>query len=113
MSRPISEQEAAVVTWLLANASVGDGANYRSVDISSLSVVGGCKCGCASIDFEADKPARIIADGIAEYSDGKSAGLLLWGIESRITGLELYDLDPEASYRFPSPTDLRPWRGAA
>ena len=113
MTRPLSEQEASVVRWLLEHATVGNGGTYRVANVDALHVVGGCGCGCSSLDFEPDGPAERIADAIAEYSDGAQAGLLLWGVDGRVTSLEVYDLHPNASHRFPTLAELRRWSDSA
>jgi hypothetical protein len=74
--RQISANEAAVVRWLLANASTGS-VRPGSDEIDGLVVIGGCSCGCASIDFEAEADsarASIVADALAVWPDGMSAG---------------------------------------
>ncbi len=109
MNRPLTDQELSVVRWLLEHAVIGNGDTYRVAGISGLRVVGGCGCGCSSITFEPDAASERIADAIAQYTDGTQAGLLLWGVDGRLTKLEVYDLDPDASHRFPSLADLRTW----
>jgi hypothetical protein len=64
------------------------------------------------MDFKAEKKegrALILADAVAVYPDGEQAGLILWGSDGQITSLEVYDLNPEASNRFPKTSDLRSW----
>jgi hypothetical protein len=110
MERNISPNEAAVVRWLLDNATVGEVNAYRALAVEELRVVGGCDCGCSSLDFRPNAwgaGSRIIADAWAVYSDGQQAGLILWGRESQIALLEVYDCHPEASRRFPQISDLR------
>ncbi len=113
MTRLLSEQESSVVRWLLEHAAIGNGRTYRVADVDALRVVGGCGCGCSSLTFEPDGPSERIADAIAEYSDGAQAGLLLWGVDGRVSSLEVYDFDPNASHRFPTLAELRTWSGAA
>jgi hypothetical protein len=109
MERTVTPIEAAVVGWLLDHAPVGDVTAYRLQPVEGLRVVGGCGCGCSSMDFRSDgaRGARIIADALAVYSDGQQAGLILWGRGDEIVSLEVYDCHPEASQRFPQISDLR------
>jgi hypothetical protein len=110
MNRPVTSHEAAIVEWLVDNASVGDVAAYRLRPVAGLSVVGGCACGCRSLDFQLNKAgAKMIADAIAVYPDGQKAGLILWGRDGEIVSLEVYDLHPEASHRMPEIAHLRNW----
>ena len=107
MDRSVTPEEAGVVQWLLEHASVGDITPYRLRPIEELRVVGGCDCGCSSLHFEGDRRgARIIADALAVYSDSQQAGLILWGREGEILSLEVYELHPGASCRFPEIRDL-------
>jgi hypothetical protein len=93
--RPISSDEANLVTWLLRNASrAGDLTDLES-SVPALRVVARCSCGCPSIDFEPDGqgPGRApIAEALGETQDGVGVGVILWGRPGVITGLELYEL---------------------
>jgi hypothetical protein len=107
--RAIAPNEAAVVRWLLDHAAIEDVTNYRIHPVEQLRVVKGCDCGCSSLDFQPNAwgGANIIADASAVYSDGQKAGLILWGRESEIVLLEVYDWHPDASRRFPEISNLR------
>jgi hypothetical protein len=109
MDRAIEPNEAEVINWLLDHASA-DVTAYRLHPIQGLRVVGGCGCGCTTLNFEADeKGAKILADELAVYPDGQQAGLILWGREGKIVSLEVYDFDPGSSHRFPSASNLCTW----
>ena len=108
MERNIASHEAAVLEWLLDHAAMGDVTDFRRQPLAELRVVGGCDCGCSSLDFRPHAAgSRIIADALAVYPDGQQAGLILWGREGEIIWLEVYDMHPDASYRFPEIADLR------
>jgi hypothetical protein len=120
--RRILPDELAVVRWLLANAANKDVSDYEPEALEGSSVVQGCTCGCASIDFVYGEPAKpedarrvrrandIIAEGFALWPDGARAGVMLWGSEGRFLGIELYDLGGgEAMRRFPTLQVLRRW----
>ena len=49
--RPVSAPEAAVVKWLLENASVKGDLTHLIEQVPALRVVGQCGCGCGSVDF--------------------------------------------------------------
>ena len=89
---------------------MGDVTAYRQRPFEDLLVVGGCDCGCFSLDFTPDGfgGARIIADALAVYPDGLT-DLILWGRDGEVTWLEVVDYDPQAPRRFPQITDLRTW----
>ena len=83
---------------------------YRLRPLDDLRVVEGCDCGCFSLKFAPPRAgARIIADGLAVYSDGQMDGLMLWGREGEITWLEVVNYGPRTSHRFPEMSDLRTW----
>jgi hypothetical protein len=110
MDRTVTPDEAAIVAWLLDHAPLGDVTAYRLRPVEDLRVVGGCDCGCASLNFRPDAwgaGAAIIADALAVYAE--RAGLILWGRAGEIVLLEVYDCDPGASHRFPQISNLRPF----
>jgi hypothetical protein len=111
MDRAINPTEVKVVAWLLDHARV-DVTEYRRQPLEYLRVVGGCTCGCTSLDFkplEQMKGKKILADELAVYPDGQQAGLILWGLEGEIVMLEVYDSEPGSSHRFPGVPDLCTW----
>jgi hypothetical protein len=91
--RPISEAEVRVVERALAVAATHPSASDLIGQVRSLQVVGRCGCGCASVDFQI--PARgqiasIVADAIAKAPDGEQLGLIVWALDSELSGLEVY-----------------------
>lgn len=61
-------------------------------NLASLTVVSRCGCGCASVDFKllgAGEIAEVVADAIGETSSGEEVGVLVFGVNGRITGLEI------------------------
>jgi hypothetical protein len=111
MDRAIATNEVSVVNWLLDHALV-DVTSYRVRPIEGLRVVGGCGCGCTSLDFKPPQQrgrAQRLADELAIYPDGQQAGLILWGQEGDIVLLEVYDFQPGSSHRFPDISDLCTW----
>jgi hypothetical protein len=111
MDRAISPNEVNVVKWLLEHALV-DVAAYRLRPVEQLRVVGGCTCGCTTLDFKPAEQLRgkkMLADELAIYPDGQRAGLILWGLEGEIVMLEVYDGQPGSSHRFPDVSNLCTW----
>lgn len=111
MVRAVTSHEAAVVSWLLDHAAMCDVIAYRQRPVEDLRVVGGCDCGCFSLDFApcGFGGAGIIADGLAVYSDGQMDDLILWGQAGEITSLEVVKYDPRTPHRSPQLSDLRTW----
>jgi hypothetical protein len=104
MKRPSSGGYSITRRWATYRA-------YRLRPFEDLRVVGGCDCGCFSLDFapNAWSGAGIIADALIAYSDGQKTDLILWGREGEITSLEVVDYDPRVPHRFPEISDLRTW----
>ena len=107
--RPISQDEAAVVCWLLRASVAGDLSRLES-SVSSLHIVGRCGCGCPSIDFAPGGQAGgsgFLAEAFGESAHGELAGLILWGTCQVITGLEIYGFEKSA-LSMPALGTLRP-----
>jgi hypothetical protein len=105
--RHLSDAEKAVVRWLLEHAVTGESI---ACAIDELRVVNGCSCGCASIDFVPDTAgARVVADAVIVLPDGRTGGAMLWARGSDLSGLELYDYDPDVSHAVPEIGHLRRW----
>jgi hypothetical protein len=112
MGRRIAPEEAAVIRWLLDHSDPTKVGAFTGVSVDALEVVGGCDCGCCSIDFsESMAGAEIIADALAIYPDGQEAGVILWGRNGELLGLEIHDNTPGASERMPELSNLRTWEG--
>jgi len=91
--RKISEAESAVLERSLSIAAVDDAAQTLIGQIPALQIVGRCGCGCASVDFlhpTQGQKAWIVADADATTASGEYVGILVWAIDGRLSGLELY-----------------------
>jgi len=90
--RRISTHEMDVVRCAVQSAPV-EGIQLPSLEnLESLNVVSRCGCGCASVDFRllgAGEIAEVVADAIGETSSGEEVGVLVFGLNGRITGLEI------------------------
>jgi hypothetical protein len=110
MQRPISDDEAAVVQWLLEHPGPNEPKLVGLLTPSSLVVVETCKCGCRSVDFVLDRTdERKVRDACTVFSDGVQGGVILWAARNEITALEFYDSHEHASWRMPTVSDLRTW----
>jgi hypothetical protein len=110
--RPISEREAELVTWLLKNGATRGSLQHLAEGVGSLRVVGRCGCGCASVDFEQNGRNCVRSHPIAEAygatPTGLKFGLILWGRDEAVTGLEIYEGHPGSATTLPSPEVLSP-----
>ncbi|TLN27016.1 hypothetical protein FDZ71_00215 [bacterium] len=88
--------ERQLVDWMLRNASTSGDLSHLESGTDSLRVVGRCGCGCPSIDFAPGgqtPPAYPIADAYGADGDGVWMGVILWGTNCLVTGLEVYELE--------------------
>ena len=109
--RPLSEHETAVVNWMVLYAVPAGRFLHLAPTIANLRVVGRCGCGCASVDFEKEgqsAKSHPIADAYGETADG-SVGLILWGREGAITGLEIYENSSAGIQKLPGIDELIPF----
>jgi hypothetical protein len=91
--RQVNDAEAACIRAALERAAVIPEAPELIGAIADLRVVGRCDCGCASVDFVKDSGGHTqpIADGTGKTARGGDVGLIVWGTNHEITGLEVYD----------------------
>ena len=107
--RPLSDAESAVVARLCA---INDLPVPSDEALATLRVVGGCECGCASVDFRPEPFAgRIVAEGYGTTPGGVEVGLILWGYEGSLAALEIYMLGTDTS-ELPTPASLHRGEGA-
>ena len=113
--RDINRQEMAVIRTALERAPKYDKCCDLIDQIESLQVVGGCDCGCASVDFQLhgqSPPAQPIADATGTTQAGGTVGVLIWGSAERITGLEIYDLGAgDDDLQLPTIESIGSWDG--
>jgi len=113
--RPLTERELELVEALLGGAGAAGG-RYLG-QLSRLQVVGGCGCGCPSIDLGVDGagdggPARplVVADAVSP--EGEPVGVILWVRGAVLSGLEVHAWNGSVSVRLPDPATLSAIRGA-
>jgi hypothetical protein len=94
LNRPINDDEVRVIRTALERCAEIPNASALVPTLSNLRVVGGCECGCASVDFDVTAPEqkRPIADGLGLLSNGKRVGVIVWGTPDAVRGLEIYDM---------------------
>lgn len=91
--RKISDAESAVLERVLTIAATDDASIALSKQARTVQVIGRCDCGCASVDFltpERGQSARIVGNADANAPNGEYVGILVWAIDSELSGLEFY-----------------------
>ena len=98
-NRPINDDEVRVIRTALQRCPEIPEAAALVPTLGDLRVVGGCECGCASVDFAVAKPEqrKPIADGLGMLADGERVGVIVWGTSDAVTGLEIYDMSASAT----------------
>jgi hypothetical protein len=113
--RPLTVGERDLIEALLG--AVRSGVSRYIGQLETLTVVGGCRCGCPSIDLEAPSgdangmPAPVIL-GDAESPEGVQVGVILWARGGKLSGLEVHPWDGSEIIRLPTPETLRNLRTA-
>ena len=94
--RPISEQESAVVRAVLERGAFKSCSPSMIESVASLTVVGTCECGCASVTFAEpeNQAARAapIGEGYGSTAAGAEVGAVVWGTFDTVVSLEIYTL---------------------
>jgi hypothetical protein len=114
--RPIHVLEIEVIQATLVEARVQWVDEAAIASIRSLFIGGRCECGCASVDF--DVPISLsrqkpMGDGIGLTPNGGRVGIIVWGNEDTITGLEIYDLGAgDGDIVLPVPSSIVSWENS-
>jgi hypothetical protein len=110
-ARPLNEKERHLLARLLAHA-FGDTATY-SRQLSEVSVVSRCRCGCPTVDLAVagrvappGSPTTILAEGGGVSPEGIRFGIILHAREGLISELEVYSLDGEGPFSLPSVEEI-------
>jgi len=98
-NRPINDDEVRVIRAALERCAEIPEAPVLVPTLSKLRVVGGCECGCASVDFAVATPEQRqpIAEGLGILANGEHVGVIIWGTPDGVTGLEIYDMSASAT----------------
>lgn len=114
-SRPLTADEHDFIEALLGGVRSGVGRYVGQLE--RVQVVGGCGCGCPSIDFgvpaakEGGAPTPLVlAD--AESPEGVPVGVILWARGGCLSGLEVHPWDGSVSIRLPRQETLTNLRTA-
>ena len=107
--RPLTDDEHILIEALLG--AVRSGVSRYIGQLESMEVVGGCRCGCPSVDLGV---ASACADGMpipviladAESPEGVPVGIILWARSGRLSALEVHPWDGSANIRLPRPETL-------
>ena len=96
--RALDPIERELIEWLLNDA--GSEARAYLAQVPEIRVVGGCPCGCASIDFEVGDRGKHSRAGLTILADyqwiakgGYHLGVFVFAIEGVLAGLEVWSMD--------------------
>jgi len=95
--RALTEEERALLVWLIRNGDP-DALSYAG-QLSEITVVGMCTCGCPSIDLalrgaECRKtgPSHLLVDLDGKTREGIEVGVMLHARDGEISELEVYTI---------------------
>jgi hypothetical protein len=93
-NRPINADELRIIRAALERCAEIPSVSALVASLDELRVVGGCECGCASVNFSVAPPEhkKPIADGRGILPNGFRVGVIVWGTPEAVTGLEVYDM---------------------
>lgn len=113
INRPIKPEEVAVIRAALERACKEPLATGIADTIHHLHRIDQCDCGCDSVDFVPYDSVHMpypVADGIGRTPAGGDVGVIVWGRDDAITGLEIYSLGAEDDdQKLPVPASIRPF----
>ena len=112
IDRPITLEERSVIRATLERAAVSPGYESLATKLEHLRAVERCGCGCDSVEFyiDRDRPSEPISDGIGQTAAGGTVGIIVWGTEEAVTGIEVYDLGAgHGDLKLPVPSSIRAW----
>jgi hypothetical protein len=95
-NRPLTTDERILLEWLIAHGSPS--AAKFAPQISRVSVVSRCTCGCPTIDLAVDGKrvgggSELIADFVGKLPEGIQVGVILHCRGGQISELEVYAID--------------------
>jgi hypothetical protein len=109
-SRHVRAEEAAIVNWMLTNASLVGPLHHLLAVVPTLNVFDRCRCGCGSVVFVPARTHRTlkpIADAFGRTLLGARIDVTVWGTSDAVTALEV--IGPAAhTSALPSLESLQP-----
>jgi hypothetical protein len=110
--RPITPAELAVIKAALARAPSARPIQELRHPLETLQVFSICPCCCCdSVHFQPEQGPGSwpVAEAVGTRPFGGLVGVLVWGTDDQITGLEVYDLSfDEKGIRLPTPESVHP-----
>ena len=104
-SRPLTHRERAVLDALLS--ADFPGVEALRAEAEDVEVVGGCGCGCPSIDFRKEPGVGLHIRVNAAIAGGSYDGLFLFTIQDHLGGIEYVGSSGKKDpAEFPDPTLL-------
>ena len=108
--RPLTSDEHDLIEAMLG--AVRSGVSRYIGQLELAEVVGGCGCGCPSINFtvepnDAGHPPIPVILADAESPEGVAVGVILWARGGCLSGLEVHPWDGTDAIRLPHAESLR------
>jgi hypothetical protein len=114
LSRPLTEQERELITWLIDNGEYEDRHSLRA-QVTRLSVRERCTCGCPTVYFALDgspvptQGERLVSDYLATVSS-MEVGVMLFETAGHLSSLEVYSCPgTDQPFGLPDIASIRPY----
>jgi hypothetical protein len=111
--RELTADEKKLLLWLLENGNKV-AKNYKA-QVANAMVVGGCDCGCPTIDLAIGGkrertlgPSTVLAEASGKSPDGVLVLVILHAMEGELSMLEIINMtdNENISFALPKPEDL-------
>jgi hypothetical protein len=109
--RALTLEEFGLLEWLLAHGAA-EAANYAA-QLSRVSVVARCTCGCPTLDLALDGKksrtagvSKILAEAEGRSPEGTPVYVMLHAREEELSELEVISADGTKTFSLPTPEML-------
>lgn len=109
--RPLTPEELRLLRWLLGHGTA-EAANYAG-QLSRVSVVARCTCGCPTLDLALDGKehrttgvSTILAEAGGHSPEGTPVQVLLHARGGELSELEVISVDEKRTFGLPAPEML-------
>lgn len=107
--RELRPNEREVLQWLFEHRKTEAG--DVQVAVEAVKVIGGCPCGCPTLDFVAedthDEKGTIVSDVFGLSPEGVPCWVTLWASGTELAGIEITAFAHEGSFSLPEARNLR------
>lgn len=111
--RPLTPREREVTRWMILHGAPSEGDRHEYLrQLDRATVVRGCDCGCASVDFAIE--GRLTEKGDMDLlgdfvTRGDQHGIFVFAVNGVLAGVEVFEMAADCPCaELPSPSGLSP-----